>query len=86
VSLVAIVRDTGGRPVEGANVNLTTSAGRLNSQGATLTTNAQGEVRDTLSASADAVANAGASIHVTAQAASGGASVTGTVDITIRGT
>jgi adhesin/invasin len=86
VALVAIVRDAGGRPVEGANVNLTTSAGRLASQGTTLVTNAQGEVRDTLTASADAVANAGTAIRVTAQAASGGASVTGTVDIAIRGT
>ena len=85
VSLLAVVRDTGGQPIAGANVIFTTSAGRLASQGAIVVTNAQGEARDTLNASADAVAGAGNAIRVTAQASSGGTSVTATADVTVRG-
>jgi hypothetical protein len=86
VELVAVVRDTQGQPIEGANVIFTTSAGRLNSQGAIVVTNSRGEARDTLNASADAVAAAGSVITVTAQAAGGGGSATTTATIAVRGT
>ena len=85
VSIVAVVRGKGGQPIQGASVIFTTSAGRLASQGTIVTTNANGEARDTLSASADAVAGAGASITVTASASSGGVTKSGTATITIRG-
>jgi len=85
VTIVAVVLGTGSNPIAGANVVFTTDAGVMASQGRVVKTNAAGEARDTLTASADAVDAAGASIKVTAQAASGGASKTGTVDITVRG-
>ena len=84
VDIVAIVLDAGGQPIQGASVILTTTAGRLASQGAILTTNARGEVRDRLNASVEAVEGAGASITIRAQAGSGGASVNGTATITVR--
>ena len=85
VTIVAVVLGKGSAPVAGANVVFTTDAGRMASQGTIVKTNAAGEARDTLNASADAVAAAGASIRVTATAASGGVTKTGTVDITVRG-
>ena len=85
VSIIAVVRGAGGQAIQGATVVFTTSAGRLASQGAIVSTNANGEARDTLNASADAVANAGTKITVTASASSGGATKPGTVEIAIRG-
>jgi len=85
VSIVAVVRGKSGEPIQGATVVFTTSAGRLASQGTIVTTNANGEARDTLNASADAVAGAGTKITVTASASSGGATKSGAVDIAIRG-
>jgi adhesin/invasin len=85
VSIVAVVRGKGGEPIQGASVIFTTTAGRLASQGAIVTTNANGQARDTLNASADAVAGAGTKITVTASVSSGGVNKTGAVDITIRG-
>jgi len=85
VSILAVVRGGGGQAIEGATVVFTTDAGRLASQGAIVHTNARGEARDTLNAGTEAVIGAGAAIRVTAQASSGGATVAGTVDITVRG-
>lgn len=85
VRIVAVVRGKGGQPVRGASVIFTTTAGQLASQGAIVTTDANGEAHDTLNASADAVAGAGPKITVTASASSGGATKSGTADITIRG-
>jgi adhesin/invasin len=85
VSIVAVVRGKGGQPIRGASVVFTTSAGRLASQGTIVVTNASGEARDTLSASTDAVAAAGAKITVTASASSGGVTKSGAAEITIRG-
>ena len=84
VELLAVVRDAGGQPIAGATVNFTAEAGRLASQGAVVVTNERGEARDRLNAGIDAIDGAGDSITVTAQAASGGASVTATTNITVR--
>lgn len=84
VELVAVVRDVQGQPIQGANVLFSTEAGRLVSQGGIVVTNERGEARDRLNASVDAVDGAGDSITVTAQAASGGASVTATTNIPVR--
>lgn len=86
VRIVAVVRGKGGEPVRGASVVFTTTAGQMASQGSIVTTDANGEARDTLNASAEAVAAAGTKITVTASASSGGVTKSGTVDITIRGT
>lgn len=51
LSIVAIVRDGQGQPLEGALVNFGTDIGSLSSQGSLVETNALGEARDTLSAS-----------------------------------
>jgi hypothetical protein len=85
VTIVAVVLGKGGAPIAGANVVFTTDAGRMASQGTIVKTNAAGEARDTLNASADAVAAAGVSIRVTAAASSGGVTKSGTVDIAVRG-
>lgn len=84
VELLAVVRDAGGQPIAGANVTFTTEAGRLASQGALVVTNERGEARDRLNAGVNAIDGAGDSITVNALAASGGATVTGTVNITVR--
>lgn len=84
VDLVAIVRDAGGQPIQGANVIFTTEAGRLASQGTVVVTNERGEARDRLNAGIEAIDAAGDSITVNALASSGGASVTGTVNIVVR--
>jgi hypothetical protein len=84
VELVAVVRDIQGQPIQGANVIFTTEAGRLASEGTIVVTNERGEARDRLNAGIDAVDGAGDSITVTAQAASGGASVTATTNIVVR--
>lgn len=85
VRIVAVVRGKGGEPIRGASVVFTTTAGQMASQGSIVTTDANGEARDTLSASPEAVTGAGTKITVTASASSGGATKSGTVDITIRG-
>jgi adhesin/invasin len=85
VNIVAVVRGKGGQPIQGASVIFTTTAGQLTSRGSIVSTNANGEARDTLTASPGAVAGAGAKITVTASASSGGVTKTGTADITIRG-
>ena len=85
VSLLAVVRDDQGQPIPDANVIFTTNVGRLASQGAIVVTDARGQARDTLDASADAVDTSGGTITVTAQAAGGGGSITATATITVRG-
>ena len=85
VSLLAVALGKGGDPIEGANVLFSTDAGRMASQGAIVKTNARGEARDTLTASADAVDGAGIAITVTALVSSGGANKSDSVDIAVRG-
>ena len=85
VRILAVVRGKGGEPIPGATVVFTTTAGQMASQGTIVTTNAQGEARDTLNASPGAVAGAGTKITVTASASSGGVTKVGMVDIAIRG-
>jgi hypothetical protein len=85
VELIALVRDDEGQPLPGASVNFRTEAGSLRSGGAFLTTDADGEVRDRLTVSAeDAQSEPDRIITVTAE--SGGASgvVSDTVEITIQ--
>jgi hypothetical protein len=85
VELIALVRDDEGQPLPGASVNFRTEAGSLRSGGAFLTTDADGEVRDRLTISAeDAQSEPDRIITVTAE--SGGASgvVSDTVEITIQ--
>jgi PKD repeat protein len=48
ISLLAVVRDSDGEPLDDATVNFGTEVGRLASGGSLLRTNAQGEARDTL--------------------------------------
>jgi len=55
VSLLATVRDDEARPLPGAAVNFQTQVGTLDSRGALRTTNANGQVTDTLRVSAEDV-------------------------------
>lgn len=48
VDLLAIVRDDEGEPLQGATVNFTTQVGTLDSRGAIVRTNANGQARDRL--------------------------------------
>jgi hypothetical protein len=72
VSLLALVRDDQGQPLAGVSVNFTTDVGTLTSGGAFLTTNSQGEARDTLRLlEADLNTVATDSFEVSVEAASG---------------
>lgn len=67
VSLLALVRDDEGRPLQGAGVNFQTELGTLDSRGAIRNTNANGQVTDTLRvSSADIDATPSPSFMVTA--------------------
>lgn len=56
VNLLALVRNSQGRPVQNARVNFVTSLGRLNSGGQAVYTNADGEARDKLTVSQSDIA------------------------------
>ncbi|HEV2855819.1 MAG TPA: PKD domain-containing protein [Thermoanaerobaculia bacterium] len=77
VTLLAIVRDSNGQPLPNQGVNFSTELGSLNSRGATVTTNARGEARDTLVLTPGDLANNVASVRVTARTTGGGGSGTG---------
>jgi len=85
VTLVIVVFDELGEPAEGANVVVTTEAGRLASQGRTVTTNARGEVVDRLRVSPDDADSQGdGAVTVSILAQGGGGSATGTATILLR--
>ena len=86
VNLLAIVRDSSGQPLRDQGVNFTTDVGRLNSRGAIIQTNANGQARDTLTISeADLSGNVSA-INVTAQTAgTDGALVSEDFQIRVQG-
>jgi len=77
VNLLAIVRDSAGQPLANQGVNFTTDYGTLGSRGATVTTNARGEARDTVTLSASDLSNNVATVTITAQTAGGGTGGTG---------
>ncbi|HKI01508.1 MAG TPA: PKD domain-containing protein [Thermoanaerobaculia bacterium] len=73
VSLLAIVLDASGQPLQNQGVNFSTELGTLRSRGATVTTNRRGEAVDTLTLSAADLANNTASVVVSARTIGGGA-------------
>jgi hypothetical protein len=85
VTLLIIVFDELGEPAEGANVVVTTEAGRLDSGGHVVPTNQRGEVVDTLTINVNAAASqADGAVTVSILAQGGGGSATGTVAILLR--
>lgn len=85
VRLLALVRDARGLPLSGQGVNFTTEFGRLNSGGRLVSTNAQGEARDTLVIRSSDLTNEPPTITVTAQTAdSAGALVSATFEVQVR--
>jgi hypothetical protein len=86
VTLLAVVRDSTGQPLANQGVNFTTDLGTLNSRGATVTTNARGEARDTLTLSEQDLSNNASSVTVSVQTAgSDGGAVTQTATIHVQG-
>ena len=82
--LLALVRDDTGVLLPNAVVNFGTEFGVLDSLGAGIVTDANGEARDTLTVSPADVAAAGTSFQVTAQTAgSGGAEVSATFTVSV---
>ena len=67
ISLLAIVRDQNGQPLANQGVNFSTDLGTLRSKGNTLTTNAQGVVKDVLTLTMLDLANNASTVTVTAQ-------------------
>lgn len=68
ISLVALVRDSRGQPLPGAGVNFLTEIGRLTSGGRLISTDANGQARDTLRLTdADVASVRGTAFTVTAQ-------------------
>jgi hypothetical protein len=85
VRLLALLRDARGLPLSGAGVNFVTQYGILDSGGRLVTTNAQGEARDSLTIRNSDLTNEPPTIRVTAQTAdSAGALVSATFDIEVR--
>lgn len=73
ISLLALVRDDEGQPLASVSVNFETDVGTLQSGGSFITTNAQGEARDTLTlTSGDLNGVAGDTFSVGVEAAAGG--------------
>ncbi|MFY9824475.1 MAG: PKD domain-containing protein [Thermoanaerobaculia bacterium] len=84
VQLLALVRDANGQPLAGQGVNFSTDLGTLDSRGAIITTNANGQAHDTLRVKASDLLNNTTMIHVTAQsAASDGSLVSGMATIQV---
>jgi hypothetical protein len=69
VTLLAIVRDANGQPQANQDVNFGTDLGTLNSRGAIVKTDANGQARDRLTVTEGDLANNATSVHVTAQTA-----------------
>jgi hypothetical protein len=67
VSLLAVVRDQNGQPIANQGVNFTTDLGTLRSKGATVTTNASGTAKDTLTLTAADLSNNASTVMVTVQ-------------------
>jgi hypothetical protein len=87
VQLLAIVRDANGQPQANQGVNFSTDLGTLDSRGAIILTDANGQAHDTLRVSAADLSNNATSIHVTAQTAgSDGGLVSGSATITVQTT
>ena len=87
VQLLAIVRDANGQPQANQGVNFGTDLGTLDSLGAIVTTDANGQAHDTLRVSAADLTNNATSIHVTAQTAgSDGGLVSSSATITVQST
>lgn len=85
VTLLAIVRDANGQPQANQDVNFGTDVGTLNSRGAIVKTDANGQARDRLTVTAEDLANNATSIHVTAQTAgSDGALISASSTIQVR--
>jgi PKD repeat protein len=85
VTLMAVVLDERGEPLPDATVIFGTSIGRLDSSGAIVRTNAQGEARDRLRITAGELTTiSSGSFQVSARSASVGGSANTTATITIR--
>jgi hypothetical protein len=86
IQLLALVRDASGRPLPNQGVNFTTDVGRLNSRGAIVQTNANGQARDTLTVSEADLAGNVSAVSVSAQTAgSDGALVTSSFSVQVQG-
>jgi chitodextrinase len=86
VQLLATVRDASGQPLPNQGVNFTTDVGRLNSRGAIVQTNANGQARDTLTVTEADLAGNVSAISVSAQTPGGdGALITATFSIRVQG-
>jgi hypothetical protein len=86
VSLLAIVLDASGQPLQNQGVNFTTELGTLRSRGATVTTNRRGEAVDMLTLSPADLANNAASVMVRARTTGGGGTSGGTTILTADAT
>jgi len=86
VQLLALVRDENGQPLPDATVNFIAEAGTLDSGGAFLVTDGNGQVADTLEVSAgDAEAQPDKRITVTAESGGSGGVISASTDILIQG-
>jgi hypothetical protein len=86
ISLLALVRDASGQPLPNQGVNFTTDVGRLNSRGAIVQTNANGQARDTLTVTEADLAGNVSAITVSAQTTGPeGALITSTFSIRVQG-
>jgi hypothetical protein len=84
VSLLALVRDDEGRPLQGAGVNFQTELGTLDSRGAIRNTHANGQASDTLRVSAEDIeASPSPSFSVTATVGNEGGTASDTATIRI---
>jgi hypothetical protein len=85
VTLLAIVRDANGQPQANQDVNFGTNLGTLDSRGAIVRTDANGQARDRLTVTEADLANNATSVSVTAQTAgSDGALISATSTIQIQ--
>jgi hypothetical protein len=85
VTLLIVVFDELGDPAVGANVVVTTEAGRLDNGGHVVTTNQRGEVVDTLTINVNAASSqTDGAVTVSILAQGGGGNATGTVNILLR--
>jgi hypothetical protein len=86
VDLIALVRDDQGQPLPDAEVNFLTEAGTLDSGGAFLTTDANGQVTDRLHVSAaDTASQPDHIITVTAESGGSSGVISDTANISIQG-
>ncbi len=84
VTLLAVIRDDEGQPLENATVNFRSSTGSLASGGGILTTDSQGSVSDVLTvAASDIDALAGDSFPVDVEVGSSGGSLTAQTTVSV---